>query len=292
MRGSLCGGVDMSIQKTRFGESGPTLTRVGLGGEGVLRTYGRDNEAEDVIKEALRQGITYYDSAPAYAGSQGYYGPVWRERPESRAQIFQASKSAFRDKKQAMNDLENTLGTMALDHLDLWQIHDLRTADEFETLSGPGGALEAFIQAKEEGKVRFIGVTGHHDPIILARAVREWPLDAVLMPVNPVEACIGGFIDMTLAAAREKGLAIIAMKVLGGSHYLNPEAGITAEVLIRFALAQPVNHVIVGCSSPQEVQTLARAGSDDFPMSMEEQERVIELFRPKARQLSFYRGWV
>ncbi len=282
----------MSIPTMPFGANGPDLTRIGLGGEGVLRTHGRDREAQAVIQEAIDLGITYFDSAAAYAGSQAYLGQVWRKRPDDREKIFQTSKSAQRSASAALSELENTLRTMGLEYLDLWQIHDVRTMADFNRIAGPSGALEAFVQAKKQGKVRFIGVTGHHDPAILTLAAMEWPVDSVLLPVNPVEAVLGGFLDQTVPAAREKGLAVIGMKVLGASHYLAPQADITADRLIRFALSQPVTHAIVGCSTPDEVRRMIRSATESRLMSRPEQEQLIELFRPHARRLAYYRGTV
>ncbi|MCB2226078.1 MAG: aldo/keto reductase [Desulfarculaceae bacterium] len=279
----------MVIPTASFGDKDFPVTRVGLGGEGVLRTQDREEEAQAVIEAAIAAGITYFDTAPAYAGSQGYYGQVWPERSEDRARVFQTSKSAARDKDGAWADLENTLATMGVERLDLWQIHDIRTEYEYQRISGPGGALEAFVQAKEQGLARHIGVTGHHDPYLLTKAVLTWPVDAVLLPVNPAEACLEGFLDETLPAARAKGLAAIAMKVLGGGHYLSPRDGLDAEALIRFALAQEVTTVIVGCSTPEEVATLARAGIKG-PLPPEGVQRLTGMFRPQARHLAFYRG--
>jgi predicted aldo/keto reductase-like oxidoreductase len=204
--------------------------------------------------------------------------------------VFQASKSAKRSGVGALADLEQTLGNMSIDHLDLWQIHDVRTEEDIEMISQPGGALEAFIEAKSIGKTRFIGVTGHHDPKILEKAIREWPVDSVMMPINPVEAAIGGFMDSALPAAREKGIAVIAMKVLGAGHYIVPEAGITPEMLIRFALSQPITVAIIGCSNGSHVRTLAETGRNFSPLSREELQGVVEIFRPYARKLAFYRG--
>lgn len=277
------------IESNHFGKNGPAVTRVGLGGEGVLRTWGREEEARSVIETALAEGLTYYDCAAAYAGSQGYYGLVWGDRPGDREKVFQASKSAERSAAGAANELEDTLATMKTDHLDLWQIHDVRTETDLAAVEGPGGALEAFVKAKEQGKTRFIGVTGHHDPAILTRAVKNWPVDAVMLPVNPVEATLGGFLTETLPAAREKGLAVIAMKVLGASYYIAPGSGVGAEDLIGFALAQPVTVVIVGCKSPAEVGTLAAAGRA-APMPQGDQDALVEKFAPQARRLGFYRG--
>jgi aryl-alcohol dehydrogenase-like predicted oxidoreductase len=281
---------DTSIRTRTFGRDGPSITAVGLGGEGILRTYGQTEDATAVIREALEQGITYFDSARAYAGSQEYYGTVWARHPELRDRVFQASKSASRDREGALADLEDTLAKMGTDRLDLWQIHDVRTEADLKMISGPGGALEGFLEAKASGKVRFIGVTGHQDPAILKRAVEEWPVDSVMMPVNPVEGALTGFLDSTLPAAKEKGVAVIGMKILGQSRYLQPEGGLTADLLIRYALSQEIDVAIVGCSSPEEVKTLADAGRDPQPMSEEARRALVEAFRPHARKLAFYRG--
>ena len=187
----------------RFGKTGREVTPVGLGGEGVLRTYGRHAEAEAVILEAIGQGIAYFDSARGYAGSEGYYGDVWRSRPDLREGIFQASKSASRLHADAEMDLQETLQRLGVETLDLWQIHDVRTFSDLRDVEGPSGALEAFVEAKEMGIVRHIGVTGHHDPDVLSHAVENWPIDAVMMPINPVEGGSGGFLDTTLKVAEE-----------------------------------------------------------------------------------------
>lgn len=280
----------MVIDRTTFGAAGPEITLVGLGGEGVLRTWGREDEARTVIRQALEGGITYFDCARVYSGSEGYYGSVWGENPEERDQIFQTSKSASRDRDGALRDLETTLLTLSVSHLDLWQIHDVRTEEDLRRIGGPGGALEAFLQAREEGLARFIGVTGHHDPDVLARAVMEWPVDSVLLPVNPVEGIIGGFLDTVLPMAVERGMAVIGMKVMGASYYILPEAGVGPKELIRYALAQGITLAIIGCSNSEEVRTLAGAGSDFQPMSPDEQSRLLDKFQSQARRLAYYRG--
>ncbi|MCC7554952.1 MAG: aldo/keto reductase [Methanoculleus marisnigri] len=276
--------------RRRFGKTGREVTAVGLGGEGVLRTYGRHAEAKAVIMEALDQGIAYFDSAKAYAGSEGYYGEVWRNRPDLRASVFQASKSARRANADAEMDLQETLQRMGVETLDLWQIHDVRSFPDIREIEGPSGALEAFVEARESGVVRHIGVTGHHDPDVLAHAVENWPVDAMMMPVNPVEEAIGGFLDRVLTAAREQGVAVIGMKVLGGSNYLVPDAGVTPEVLVRYALAREVSVAIVGCSTPAEVRALAAAGRSG-PLPDDEAAALVEAFRPHARELAYYRGF-
>lgn len=272
-----------------FGSTEKKVSAVGLGGEGVLRTFNRLSEARAVIHEALDQGITYFDSARVYSDSEIYLGSVWKEDPALRKRIFQTSKSASRHKDGALADLRDSLKRLHTDYLDLWQIHDVRTEDDFQQMERPGGALEAFAAAKQEGLVRYIGVTGHHDPYILTRAVKQWPVDAVLLPVNPVEGLLGGFLSETYPAAKKKGLSIIGMKVLGGGHYIMPKMNINAELLIRYSLSFDITLPVIGCSSSEEVQTVTAAEKLE-PLSESEKKSLEEEFKPYATRLAFYRG--
>ena len=280
------------IPTVPFGSDGPSVTRVGLGGEGVLRTWGAETDARAMINHALDMGITYYDCARAYAGSESYYGSVWSENPEARRGVFQTSKSAGRGKDEVLRDLETSLATMQAGHLDLWQIHDVRTEADLRAIEGPGGALEGFLESKESGRIGDIGVTGHHDPDILLKAVREWPVDSVLLPVNPVEGVLGGFTDRVIPEARERGLAVIAMKVLGAGHYLSPEGGVDAGLLIQYALSHDITVAIVGCSTPGEVSQLVDTGRDFVPLSQGEMKELEDLYRPHVEKLAYYRGRV
>lgn len=279
------------IATTTFGASGPAVTRVGLGGEGVLRTFGREDEAQAVIAAALEHGIGYFDTAPAYSGSESYLGAAWRNAPGAREGVFHTSKSAQRSAEGAMADLERTREVLGTEYLDLWQIHDVRTMDDVRAIEGKGGALEAFMEARDKGMVQHIGVTGHHDPRVLTHCVQNWPLDSVLLPVNPLETVLGGFLTETMPEALERGMAVIGMKILGGGHYVAPESGVTPHSLIAYALSQPITVAIVGCSTPDEVETLATLGSMDAPAIAADKARALEeAFRPHAKRLAFYRG--
>ncbi len=268
---------------------GVKVSKIGLGGEGVLRTYGNMSKARKLIKEALDNGVTYFDSARVYSDSELYYGSIWKENPKLRQSVFQTSKSAARDKEGAIADLHASLRRLQTDYLDLWQIHDVRSEDDLKAIGRPGGALEAFKEAKKNGKVKFIGVTGHHDPYVLTRAVEDWPVDSVLLPVNPVEEILGGFMDATLEAARKKKLEVIGMKVLGGGHYILPKFQITAEDLIRYAMSFNITMPIVGCSNVDEVNMLTASGIAG-KLDGGEKKRIVDVFRPYAPRLAFYRG--
>ena len=263
---------------------------IGLGGEGVLRTEGREHEALMMLEEAYESGIRYFDSAPAYADSERYYGRFWSQHPDWKALAFQTSKSARRDTKSASADLTRTLSRMGRDRLGLWQIHDIRDNNDIRRIEGAGGALQAFYHARETGIVRGIGVTGHHDPAVLLRAVTHWDIDSVLLPVNPVESAIGGFIDRVIPAARERGIGVIGMKTLGAGNYILPENGLSPENLIRFALSQDVDLVIVGCSTTSEARLLARISEEHVAMEEQEQSLLVDTVRPYANRLAYYRG--
>jgi hypothetical protein len=111
-----------------------------------------------------------------------------------------------------------------------------------------------------------------------------------MMPVNPVEGILGGFLTETLPAARKKNLAVIGMKVLGAAHYLLPESRITAATLIRHALSFDIDVAIVGCATPAEVKCLAETGRRDRPLPEKERDYLISVFKPIARRLAYYRG--
>ena len=192
----------MGIKKRTLGKTGFEATIMGLGGEGVLRSFGYEKEAYELINRAIDLGINYFESARAYDGSESYYGRSLRER---RDQIFLTSKSHARDKAGALAHLTETLRNMKTDHLDLWQVHDVRTEDDIRDIFGRNGALEAFVEAKSKGLARFIGVTGHHDPAVTKRCLELFDFDTVLMPVNPGRALPSEFSPGCPAPGRQEG---------------------------------------------------------------------------------------
>ncbi len=276
----------MELPARMLGRSGQKVTVLGLGGEGVLRTYGQERAATALINLALDLGLTYFESARAYSGSEAYYGKALGER---RKNIFLASKSHDRTKKGALAHLHDTLRNMRTDHLDLWQVHDVREEDEIEQIFGPGGAIEAFAEAKEQGKTRFIGVTGHHDPSIIKKCIERFDFDTVLMPVNPAEPHHRSFIEEVLPLAREKGMGIIGMKVYfrGFASRLPSYAGM--EPFLRFSLSQPLSTVVIGCDTVSQLEQNAAFASSFEPMMREEQETLVRDTAPFARQLMYYK---
>jgi aryl-alcohol dehydrogenase-like predicted oxidoreductase len=240
------------IPRRLLGRTGQEVTQFALGGEGVLRTHGRIQEAVAVIHRALDQGVTYCDTAPAYAGSLDYY---WAALGERRSQVFLASKTHDRTRDGSLRLLDESLERARTDHLDLWQLHDLRTSRDLQMIFGPGGALEALIEAREGGRVKHLGLTGHHDPAILLEAMRRFDFDTVLIALNAADTHRLSFARTVLPEATRRGMGVIGMKVYAAGVLLRggPNSLTSAEAM-SYVLSLPgVSTVIIGCSSPHEV---------------------------------------
>jgi predicted aldo/keto reductase-like oxidoreductase len=282
----VCYNLTMGILKRRLGKTGIDVTILGLGGEGILRTYGHDKEAYDLINKSIDLGITYLESARAYSGSESYYGKALGER---RKDIFLASKSHARDKKGALQHLRETLNNMKTDYLDLWQVHDVRTKEDMEEIFGPKGALEAFREARDKGFVRFLGVTGHHDPGILLGCIERFHFDTVLLPVNPAEPTYKSFIAEVIPAANKKGMGIIGMKVYFRG-FATKLPGVTSlERFYRYALSQPITTAVIGCDNILQLKENVRFAASFKAMPIEEQRELVDAVSRHARELMYYK---
>jgi aryl-alcohol dehydrogenase-like predicted oxidoreductase len=276
------------IPRRPLGRTGHQITQFALGGEGVLRTHGRMRDAVAVIHRALEHGVNYCDTAPAYAGCLDYYGAALGDR---REQVFLASKTHDRTRDGSLRLLDDTLKRLRTDHLDLWQLHDLRTTNDLELVFARGGALEALVHARAQGRVRFLGLTGHHDPAILLEGMRRFDFDTVLVALNAADICRLSFAQTVLVEASRRGMGVIGMKVYaagvllsGGAHRFTPGEA------MGYVLSLPgVSTVVIGCSSPAEVDEnarIARAFQPFDSLALRELERRAH---PRAAHYTAYK---
>jgi aryl-alcohol dehydrogenase-like predicted oxidoreductase len=274
------------IPRRKLGKTDMEVTIFGLGGEGILRTYDYEDQAYRLINRAIDLGINYFESARAYAGSEAYYGLALRER---RREIFLTSKSHGRDSGTAMEHLRQTLRNMKTDYLDLWQVHDVRTEEDIREIFGRGGAIEAFAEARQKGLVRYIGVTGHHHPLVIRKCIEMYDFDTVLLPVNPAEPFYRSFIEHVLPLAGRKEMGVVAMKVyFRGLIAKVPEyAGM--EPFFRFALSHPVSTAVIGCDSIEQLEKNVYFAESFTPMTQEEMTGMMEFVEPYSRQLMYYK---
>ena len=271
-----------------LGKTGVPATLFGLGGEGVLRTHGRQVEATRVIERALSLGVNYFDTAPAYASSRDYYGAVLGER---RQGIFLASKTAERGRDGSLRILDDSLRRLRTDRLDLWQLHDLRTLAEVDEIFSPRGAIHALVKAREEGRVRFLGLTGHHRPDVLLEAMRRFPFDTVLVALNAADVHARSFSRTVLPEAARSGMGVIAMKVFAGGELVRPRGPLAAEDALGYALSLPgVTCAIIGCRTGEEVEANVRAARRFEVLSGERLRSLEEATRLEESRFTYYKA--
>ena len=275
-----------ALPRRPLGQTGHAATVLGLGGEGVLRTHGRTAEAVKVIERALDQGVNYCETAPAYAGSMDYYGAALGAR---RKQIFLASKTHERSRDASLRLLDDSLRRLRTGHLDLWQLHDLRTLDDLERIFSRGGALDALLQARQEGRVRFLGITGHHDPAVLLEAMRRFAFDTVLLALNAADVHRLSFIQTVLPEAVRRGMGVIGMKVCAQGKLLG-QGNLSMDEALGYVLSlRGVSTAIVGCKTPAEVDDNARIVRQFVPFEEARLRALHERTRQSAEVFNYYK---
>ena len=149
-----------------------------------------------------------------------------------------------------MKQLEESLRRLKTDHLDLWQIHEVVYYNDPDMIFAPNGAAEALLEAKQQGKVRFIGFTGHKNPAIhLKMLSHDFPFDTVQMPLNALDGTFKSFEQQVVPEAAKRGIAVLGMKSMGGSGEIVSHGALTAEDALRYAMSLPVATTISGMDS-------------------------------------------
>jgi len=200
------------IQTLPFGRTGHESSRLLFGAAalgGVTQT-----EADRTMNMVIDAGINHFDTAASYGKAEERMGPWLSTR---RNEVFLATKTEKRTRKEALAELENSLRLMRTDHVDLWQMHVLVGEDEWDTAMGPDGALEAFVEAKKRGLVRFLGVTGHGKaaPAMHLRSLERFDFDSVLLPWNwqlSADPAYAATFRTLLYACKKKNVAVQLIK--------------------------------------------------------------------------------
>ncbi len=212
------------IEKRPFGRTGHMSTATIFGGAALMRATQKD--ADRALEILLQYGVNHIDTAPRYGDSELLIGP-WMAR--HRKDFFLATKTGKRTCPEAREEIHRSLDRLKTDRLDLIQLHGLQHPDEWDTALGPGGALEAAIEAREKGLVRFIGVTGHGWMIaaLHKRALKRFDFDSVLLPYNygmySNERYRKEF-EEVVSACRERNVAVQTIKSLArGPWGLTPQ---------------------------------------------------------------------
>lgn len=271
-----------------LGKTGYPVKIFSLGGQSTLEQPGTDRESEEIINRAIDLGVNYIDTAAAYGNgiSETYIGRVMRTR---RNEVYLATKTHDRSYDGSMKLLERSLKNLQTDHLDAWQIHNVRTKDDLDKIFSKDGVIKALERARDEGVVRFAGITGHKDPFILAEALKRYEFDTILMALNAADRHHDSFIENLLPIAIEKKLGIIGMKVPARGRIFN-NAGITSmRQAMRYVLTQPVSTIIVGIDTIQHLEENVAIAAHFTPMTEDELLETEKLTASYYRDASWFK---
>lgn len=259
------------IPQRAFGKTGVNVSAIGLGGYsiGTLKT---EEESARLIHAAIDAGITFMDNAWEYHNgkSEEWMGKALHGR---RDKVFLMTKvcSHGRDRKVAMQQLEDSLKRLKTDHLDLWQIHEVVYDNDPDWHFKEDGAVAALTQAKKEGKVRFVGFTGHKHPRIhLEMLAHDYKFDACQLPLNCFDGTYQSFEKEVLPELNRRGIAPIGMKSLGGTGEMVRKGAVTAEEAIRYAMSLPVATLVSGIDSMDVLQQNLKIARGFQPMTSQE----------------------
>jgi uncharacterized protein len=262
-----------SLPRRPLGKTGLSVSVLGLGGARIgMLDDGR--QARDVVRRCYDLGVNYFDGAAAgaYGLSQSRYGLALHD---VRDKIVLGTKTRHRSFSQAQLDLDQSLGNLRTDYIDLYQVHNVMNAEDIEFIFGPKGVMEMIEKARKAGKIRFVGFTGHTDPAINNQMIARYDFATVLMPLSAVDGSNRqkSFERDTLPLAQKKGMGIIAMKTLSAGQVLRQKAA-TLEECLRYVWSLPVATAILGMEEVAHVEANAAFARDARPMRAAERERL------------------
>ncbi len=275
------------VPKRELGKTGVQVSALGVGGFHLGSTKAQE-EANELVARSLDAGVNFFDNAWDYHDglSEERLGAALRGK---RDQAFVMTKVCThgRGKDVAMQMLEQSLRRLQTDHLDLWQIHEVIYYNDPDLIFAPGGTAEALVAAKQQGKVRFVGFTGHKDPAIHLRMLKQgFPFDTVQMPLNAFDASFRSFETQVLPEAQKRGVAVLGMKSLGGSGEMVTGGAITAEEGLRYAMSLPVATTISGMDSLGVLEQNLAVARGFQPMSAAEMQALrdrVKLYASDGR---------
>ena len=275
-----------------LGKTGVRVSRVGLGGSHI----GKQKDEEEsirIVRSAIDRGLTFMDNAWDYndGHSEERMGKALRDGYRQKA--FLMTKLDGRTKASANEQLEQSLRRLQTDMIDLVQVHEVIRMDDPDRVFAPGGAIEALVDAKKAGKLKFIGFTGHKDPDIhlkmLAAADKAgFAFDTIQMPLNVMDAHYRSFEKLVLPVAIQKGMGILHMKPLGGGFILESKTATPLECL-RYAMNLPTSVMITGCDSMGILDQAIDAAIHFQPMSTDEVTALLEKTKDAAAKGKFER---
>jgi len=285
-----------------LGKTGHMAGIYSFGAQATTEIPGKEELSVEIINRAIDLGINYIDTAAAYGRatptvpraeamgtSERNVGQVMKYR---RNEVFLSSKTHDRTYDGSMRLLEKSLRQLQTDHLDMWQIHNVKSA-EIETLdkiTGEGGVLKAMIKARDEKMIRFIGFTGHEGPDVLNALNERFPFDNVLVAINAADKHHDPFIEKFLPNAVNKGMGIVAMKIPARDRIFSNGGIITMKEAMEYVLTLPVSTIIVGIDAIAELEENIEIARNFKPLTADEMLAIEGKTKPYYKDLLFFKN--
>ncbi len=275
-----------------LGNTGVSVPIFGLGGAGQtpLSWDNREQDAVAIIQRALELGIRYFDTAASYGPSEDYLGKVL---PAHRDKVFLASKSDKRDRDGAWKELERSLKRLNTDHLDLWQLHHVSFREELDQIFGKDGASKAIEEAKAQKLIRFAGISGHHEPDIIAEGLRRYPFDTTLICINAaVKHHPRPFIPTVMPVARQKNVGVIAMKIPAYGRLFKPGVLDGMHQAMGYTLSQPGVHCcVIAAETVAQLESNVEVARAFKPLNEASLAQIEQRTAVAWQDNTFFRAW-
>jgi aryl-alcohol dehydrogenase-like predicted oxidoreductase len=272
-----------AIPRRPLGKTGVEVSIIGVGGFHLGSAKDLD-EAKRIVDMAIDSGINFFDNAWDYHDGQSeeWLGQALKGKRD-RVVLMTKVCTHGRDKSVGLRMLEESLKRLQTDHLDVWQIHEVIYENDPDLIFRPNGAIEALVEAKRQGKVRFVGFTGHKDPSIHLRMLsHDFPFDTVQMPLNCFDATFRSFEQRVLPELNRRGIAPLGMKSMGGSGEMIRHGAVTPREALSYAMSLPVAVTVSGMDSIGVLKQNLEIASNFQPLSASDMQRLRDQCRGDA----------
>ena len=207
-----------------------------------------------------------------------------------RDEVFLATKTLSRNYDGAKSDLEQSLKNLQTDKIDLWQMHSIRANENLDTIFADTGCLKAFEEARDQGIVRFLGITGHESPVPMKALIDRYPFDTILMALNAADKYYRSFIEGLLPTAVEKNMGIIGMKIPAKGRIFDNNGIITMKEAMSYTMSLPVSTIIIGIDRIPELEENIRIAKEFEALTEDEMLAIEDKVKPHKDHLLFYKG--
>jgi aryl-alcohol dehydrogenase-like predicted oxidoreductase len=283
-----------TMPERAFGQTGISVPVLGLGGAGQtpLGQEGQEKEAIALVETALSLGIRYFDTAASisYGPSESYLGKIL---PAYRDKVIIATKTAERDRDGAWRELERSLKRLNTDRVEIWQLHHLSFQEELDKIFSNDGATKALEEAREQGIIKYTGITGHHEPDIIAEGLKRYPFDMTLVSLNAADIHHPRpFSPVVLPVAREKKIGVAAMKVPAYGRLLKPGVLEGMHQAMGYVLSlDGVHTCVIAAENSEQLKENVRVAQAFQPLAEADMRKLEALTANAWEDNSFYRQW-